>query len=115
MTLAEVIPLPFIAERLALQERIGEKRRELEDAEALAEGLCDGTIHWSQYDETYTCPDRQQAAYEDAAACADQVRAELRELEAQAEPPCPDCGAPARHSCEAGCMRYRDNDMGEPR
>ena len=83
-TLAKVIPLPFVAERLHQQERTEDKRRELEDAEALAEGLGDGTIHWSQYNDEYTCPDRQQAAYEDAMAAVDQVRAELRELEAQA-------------------------------
>ena len=81
---AQLYVLPFVRERLHLQERIEDKRRELEDAVALAEGLWDGTIHWAQYNPELTCPERQQAAWEDAAAAADWVRKELTDLEAQA-------------------------------
>ena len=83
-TLAKVIPLPFVAERLHLQERIEDKRRELEGAVALADGLFDGTIHWEQYDPGLTCMNRQEIAADCAARDADDVRKELAALEAQA-------------------------------
>lgn len=84
---AQVILHPALRDRLHLEKCIAEKRRELGDAEALAEGLWDGTITWQQFDETLTCPSPQQAAYDVAAQVADDVRRELAELEKQTGEP----------------------------
>ena len=77
---ADVIPHPALTARLHLQERIEEAERYLSGLEEMYAGLRDGTRHWAEFCEDYTCPDRQEAAVDECGTAMDAARADLDRL-----------------------------------
>jgi hypothetical protein len=45
-------------------------------------GLADGTIHWTEWNESLTCWDRQEVAAEECGQALEQARSELARLSA---------------------------------
>lgn len=81
---AQVITHPAFQERRYLAERTEDARRYVADLEHVYAGLLDGTIHWADWNEELTCPDRQDAAVDECGMALDAARAGLAALEAQA-------------------------------
>lgn len=65
-----------------LTERIAEQERYLAYLEDKYAGLRDGTVHWSEWCEDYTCPDRQQVAIDECGSALDDARTELDRMRA---------------------------------
>ena len=72
-----------------LAERIEEAERDLALLEETYADLRDGTLHWSQWNEELTCPERQEAAVDECGMAMDAARADLARLRAEADKAAP--------------------------
>ena len=68
-----------------LAERIEDAENYLAWLEDMYAGLRDGTYNWRDWDETYTCPDKQEAAVDECGMAMDSARKDLKALLGQAK------------------------------